>query len=110
MMATDTAREPERWPAPQLDWTRTFTVWDEERERDALFVMLDSGEPVMTWCSLASLAGLIEAELDERATDAARALVGVAYHGDMPIRCVRSELVAPFLSELEADSERSERG
>lgn len=109
-MTTHTAQEHERWPAPQLDWARTFTVWDDRRERDALFVMLDSGETVMTWCALASLAGLIEAELDERATDAARALVGVAYHGEMPIRCVRAELVEPFLSELEADSERSERG
>ncbi len=102
MMTTDTVRQNERWPAPQVDWSRTFAVWDEGRERDALYVVLDSGETVMTWCALASLAGLIEAELDERATDRARSLVSVAHHGDVPVRCVRIDLVEPFLAEIEA--------
>jgi hypothetical protein len=86
---------------PSIDWSRTFTLWNEKRERDALYVFLDTGEAVMTWCSLASLAGLLESELHERTTDVALPLMIHARHGDVTIPCVRIDLVEAFLSEIE---------
>lgn len=87
--------------APSIDWSRTFTLWDWKRERDALYVFLDTGEAVMTWCALASLAGLLESELSERVNDRTDSMTIQARHGDVTVRCVRIDLIARFLTEIE---------
>ena len=87
---------------PAIDWSRTLTVWDDARERDALYVLLETGEWGMTWVALASLANLIEAELHERVTRRAHELTILARHGEVTVPCVSMRDVAAFLAEIGA--------
>lgn len=87
--------------APQIDWSRSFALWDQGRERHAHYVFLESGEAVVTWCNLASLLGVTEDELTARAGADARAFTIAARHGDAHVLCVRIDNVERFLSEIE---------
>jgi len=88
-------------PLPQIDWSRSFTLWNIRRERDAHYVFLDTGEAVVTWFNLASLLGCSEEELTRRAGPVARSFTIAARHGDAPVACVRIDLVETFLAEIE---------
>ena len=81
--------------------SRSFTLWDIKRERDAHYVFLETGEAVVTWLNLASLVGCSEDELSRRASPIARSLAITARHGDANVLCVRIDFVETFLNEVE---------